>query len=132
MVRSALFGAAALALTVPAAGADGYDTAAEIIPGCREAISMLHNAPTTSTEVAFEMGICWGTIVGISLMGSNLRWLSETKQPRSLCIDKPLKGATLEQMIRIVIAYVDARPARLHEKFSFLALEALRAAWPCK
>jgi len=28
------------------------------------------------------------------------------------------------------MAYIDSRPARLHESFYALALEALRNAWP--
>jgi hypothetical protein len=36
------------------------------------------------------------------------------------------------QAVRIVVQFIDARPARLHERFTLLALEALTAAWPCK
>jgi hypothetical protein len=28
--------------------------------------------------------------------------------------------------------FINAQPARMHEPFSFLALEALTTAWPCK
>ena len=41
------------------------------------------------------------------------------------------KGATNMQGVRIVLQYIDARPARLHENFNKLAAEALRQAWPC-
>jgi hypothetical protein len=34
-------------------------------------------------------------------------------------------------MVRVVVAYIEARPARVHEDFRNLALEALREAWPC-
>jgi hypothetical protein len=37
-----------------------------------------------------------------------------------------------EQRIRVVVAFIDARPARMHEDFRQLALEALMGAWPCK
>jgi Rap1a immunity proteins len=40
-------------------------------------------------------------------------------------------GVTYEQGVRIVIAYIEARPRRLHESFGLLAREALMAAWPC-
>jgi hypothetical protein len=39
---------------------------------------------------------------------------------------------TLEQKIRVVVAYIEARPNRMHENFNFLAIEALRDAWPCR
>jgi len=41
------------------------------------------------------------------------------------------KGATNMQGVQIVLKYIDARPARLHESFNKLAAEALRQAWPC-
>src|SRR5262249_19257652 len=41
-------------------------------------------------------------------------------------------GVILGQAIRVVVAYIDQRPARLHEKFGLLALEALKQAWPCR
>jgi hypothetical protein len=31
-----------------------------------------------------------------------------------------------------VVKYIDDRPARMHENFKVLAIEALRAAWPCE
>jgi hypothetical protein len=44
----------------------------------------------------------------------------------------PSPSSTYEQAIRVVIDYVDKRPARLNEDFTVLAQEALRAAWACK
>jgi hypothetical protein len=41
------------------------------------------------------------------------------------------KGATNIQAVRIVVQYIDARPARLHENFNKLAAEALRKVWTC-
>jgi hypothetical protein len=35
-------------------------------------------------------------------------------------------------VVGVFIASVEARPQRMHEPFRQLALEALRAAWPCK
>jgi hypothetical protein len=43
----------------------------------------------------------------------------------------PPKGSDRAQSIRVVVQYIDSRPARLHENFPDLAQEALRAAWPC-
>jgi Rap1a immunity proteins len=41
-------------------------------------------------------------------------------------------GVTQGQMVRVVAYYIDARPARQHEDFTQLTIEALRAAWPCR
>jgi hypothetical protein len=40
-------------------------------------------------------------------------------------------GGTNEQIIRVIIKYIEARPARMHESFLRLALEAMVEAWPC-
>ena len=37
-----------------------------------------------------------------------------------------------EQTVRVVVQYIDSRPERMHEDFKKLALEAMKAAWPCK
>ncbi len=47
-----------------------------------------------------------------------------------MCINEP--NTTVGQEVRVVVAYIDARPARMHEPFIALALEALQKAWPCK
>ena len=39
---------------------------------------------------------------------------------------------TIGQVVAVVIKYIEARPERMHEHFGVLALEALKAAWPCK
>jgi Rap1a immunity proteins len=40
--------------------------------------------------------------------------------------------STVGQAVRVVVAYIDQRPERMHEYFEVLALEALRRAWPCR
>jgi hypothetical protein len=39
---------------------------------------------------------------------------------------------TLPDVVRIVVDFIAARPERMDELFTTLALEALRSAWPCK
>ena len=43
-----------------------------------------------------------------------------------------LPASSTQQAARVVVKYIDARPARLRESFQKLAREALRAAFPCK
>jgi len=42
------------------------------------------------------------------------------------------KEATVGQAVRVVVAYIDQRPERMHESFRQLAIEALQQAWPCR
>src|SRR5262245_43854225 len=50
---------------------------------------------------------------------------------KQLCVDPP-DGVTRGQLVRVVVADIEARHARMHESFRKLALEALRTAWPCR
>jgi hypothetical protein len=78
-----------------------------IMPGCREDLAGKSN---------WSVGLCDGLIAG--LIYAN----------RNIC--EP-DGVTHRQEVRVVAQYIDARPARMHEDFRTLALEALKAAWPC-
>jgi hypothetical protein len=92
------------------------DRATDLLPGCRGVVvasTKFHSATEALTE-----GTCFGIVVGITFADNRI------------CTPSP--GSTYEQAIRVVIDYVDKRPARLNEDFTVLAQEALRAAWPCQ
>jgi hypothetical protein len=122
-----LFVAVALALTVTAAGAaeDNY-SANSRLTGCRDFLDQKSNGD------GFARGLCVGVVTTIVDIGG-LFVVSplDDKSRRALCIDAPA-AVTGGQAIRVVVAYIEARPARMHEPFPVLALEALQAAWPCR
>jgi hypothetical protein len=90
-----------------------------IMSGCRDAASLIaFSNVRESEEEAYRKGLCAGIIVGLSFMG----------QPQGICMPA---GTTTEQATSIVVQYIDAQPARSHEDFNRLAVEALRANWPC-
>jgi Rap1a immunity proteins len=128
MVKSALLAAAALALTVTAASA-AEDTlsANHMLPACRAFMDQ------RSADNFLEQGICAGIVLGIGFAAGTLRNVSPLQDNvrRRTCVNVP-DMATPEQAVRVVIAYIEARPARMHESLYVLALEALRDAWPCK
>jgi Rap1a immunity proteins len=76
--------------------------------------------PDRGTNVG---AFCAGQIAGIMVLG---QFLVPTLR---FC---PPTGWTRQQGLRVVVAFFDANPHRLHEPFSVLAVEALRKAWPCK
>jgi hypothetical protein len=144
MMKSVLFGAAALVLTVTAApAAEETRSANYMMPGCRGFVGK------SSREDDFKTGECAGLVWAVAAMGYNVRValfalpadsdmasfykLALLLVPilRLKCVDIP-ERVTLEQMVRVVLAYIDARPAEMHADFIDLALEALRAAWPCR
>jgi hypothetical protein len=118
-------GGVALALTVTAAAAEGMNSANDVMMGCRSYLN------TFSAEPMKE-GHCLGFIEGIVSMGGSVgRSPAAAAAVPGLCLNPPA-GSTVAQGVRVVVAYIDARPARMHEFFVTLALEALRTAWPCK
>jgi Rap1a immunity proteins len=102
---------AALMLSDGTAFAADVASANYVMPGCRSIVAEKHTN-------LFLDGLCNGLIAGV-LYG------------RSQEVCKP-DGITYGQEVRVVVQYIDARPARMHEDFRKLALEALMAAWPCK
>ena len=85
-------------------------SANDVMPGCREA--------ENRTDATFRRGLCMGIVSTIGTAGL----LPGICRPENV---------TNFQVIRVVVKYIDDRPERQHENFKVLAIEALRAAWPC-
>ena len=64
----------------------------------------------------FEAGFCMGLVAGASYT-----------DPKSCAPE----AATINQLTRVVLAYIELRPQRLNEPFMKLVVEALRNEWPC-
>jgi hypothetical protein len=120
MTKAILLGAAALALTATAAGAadDPNNSANLTLPLCRVSIDGTDLRTLKNANALAGVGYCAGVVEGLAYAGSG--------------VCAPPSGYFNDQAIKIVVAYIDARPARLHEPFLKLAVEALRDAWPCK
>jgi hypothetical protein len=90
-----------------------------VMSGCRDAASLITFSDVRdSHEQASLAGFCAGVVVGLSFMG----------QPYGICVPA---GTNSQQATSVVVQYIDGRPARIHEDFDRLVIEALRANWPC-
>lgn len=119
MVRGAIAGAA-LALGITGAQAEEAAMSANsILPGCRASMAVSPPSVTGS----FCVGIIDGIIIMSEMRGGLLS--------PALCFDVPF-SVGLGQTVRTVVAYIEARPARMGEDFHELTVEALRATWPCR
>ena len=87
-----------------------------VLPHCKFAL-------TDHAERSFLAGMCVGSIRAIAR-------LAATPRASVLCAALP-DSVTPEQMVRVVVRYIEARPQRMHEAFFVLAIEALLDAWPC-
>ena len=79
-----------------------------IAAGCRDFIAR-------RAVNAYAQGLCAGKVESVAIFAA--------------CAPPE---ATVGQMIRVVVRYIDERPARLHENFIVLAREAFQQAWPCR
>ena len=122
--RLSVLGAIALIVAIifncGVAVAEPNPTSADyVMPGCRDAASPItfSNVGESEEEVS-RMSFCAGIVIGLSFMG----------QSYGICVPP---GTTAQQATGIVVQYIDGQPARIHEDFNRLAVEALRANWPC-
>jgi Rap1a immunity proteins len=99
-----------------AMAAEDVNSANSVLPGCKAFFE-----PITSDYIrSFKQGLCVGilpTLTSVLISGGGA------------CIPS---GVVDNQVIRVVIRYLDQRPERLHEEFKLLAMEAIHNAWPCK
>jgi hypothetical protein len=101
---------------VTAQPAPAVNSAAWMLPGCRAAL-------TPSPDPDFRQGMCAGSIGTLLFLGDAL--------PDQYRVCRP-RGAVLHDAVGIVVSHIEAQPAREHENFNGLAMEALSAAWPCR
>jgi Rap1a immunity proteins len=81
-----------------------------VMPGCRSLL-------TEDNSRTYLQGVCAGLISALFYMS----------------VDRcPPAGVTRGKINHVVVQYIASRPARMQEDFKDLALEAIRAAWPCK
>jgi hypothetical protein len=110
---------AALALavmTAPAGAQEDTSSANYMLPHCK---SVLSDTPRKGT---FTGGVCAGSITAFGFVSRSLDGEFRFCFP---------EGVINDQMFRVVVSYIEARPSRMHEDWRVLALEALREAWPC-
>jgi len=114
-MRGVLLGCLMLLFARPA-GAAGVDatSASFYMPGCRAALSA-----SIPTDEIFLAGLCSGSVSAVA-------WMAERVE--LMCVPPAVVN---DELTRVVVRYIDARPARMHEPFLDLTLEALAAAWPC-
>ena len=87
------------------------------MPGCR---SVIEKGPgrfaVTNAQSAFDAGRCAGFVTGVAIVYP----------------DSCAPAVTLDQLLRVVVKYVDERPQLMHKPFADLVQEALATAWPCQ
>ena len=101
-----------------AASSGNLDSANTILPRCKLFVS--DTEKTLTLNQAWGRGQCAGIVSTLLYFSNNF----------DKCVDIP-EEATVDQIVKVIIRYIEARPNRLHDGFRGLALEALADAWPC-
>lgn len=95
----------------PAFAQEDIYSANYVMPGCRDFLGK-------GTGSAHLGGYCVGLVIGVA----------RHAYAPSICLPREV---TDEQIVSVVVQYIDSQPARLQEDFVVLAMEALRKTWPC-
>jgi Rap1a immunity proteins len=98
------------------------DSANYMLRYCRATVN--NEALTRPADAAIE-GMCVGIIDAIGFMMSEF---PPQEKEKSSC---PPSKVKLEQIVRAVVRYIEARPERMQENFKILVIEAFHDAWPC-
>jgi hypothetical protein len=104
-----LVGSGALAQSPDLSSGNSY------LAGCQRYISK-------ASDNSFSQGTCAGAVAAQLFDSGSLR--PEMKS----C---PPSEVSVSQGVRVVVAYLEANPQRLHESFQALTIFAFRTAWPC-
>jgi hypothetical protein len=103
----------------PAAKPD-IQSAKYFLPGCKQQVAGENNM---SAKDAYTVGQCLGMVETLMVVGAAL------SPSFRICVPHTL---TMNEAIRAVIKYLEAKPEELQQQFIFVADRALAQAWPCK
>ena len=107
-------------ISAPAASAN------EVLPACKLYLSVVdRHGGVRESEIPHLMdaGECLGAVYAMLNISQALT------EPLKFC---PPLDTQPDQGVRVVVAYIEKRPERARKDFTRLALEALRAMWPCR
>src|SRR5215467_538012 len=99
-LRLMLAAASIAMLSVAGRAEENILSANSVMDGCRSMLALRNN------QDFFSQGVCAGAVSAILELASGF------------CLPQ---GVTGSQAMRVVVAYIDSQPNRLHEQFSHLA-----------
>ena len=120
----------ALIAISPLAGADdqGPITAGEVASWCEPYRHALLVNGAVSVDSTAQSQSCYGAFITIQQLGATIWDLHDKESLLRTCL--PPTSRTVE-LIQVFLHYTDEHPERGHDKFTAIALVALRKAYPC-
>jgi len=92
----------------------------DYLKSCNLWLEPYSNFQKMSDSERLEVSRCKGALDILLFLGLG--------QTAGMCIPN---GVYYDQLARVITTYLNKNPEKLHHPFSFLALEAIQAAWPC-
>ena len=114
MKRTCILLTVMLLLSSSAGAQDVTRGASSMLQHCKNFLGL------DSMRIDMMAGMCAGKIIALDDLRNVL--------PQPWC---PPRQVTTAQMIRVVVHYLETRPAPLNENFTHIAMEALKVTWPC-
>ena len=91
----------------------------------------------TTSDYNFESGICWGafrsfqTLTQLKLVDKDGRNERANQNEPVLGVCAP-PGSSLTQFVRIFDNFARQHPEMQHQSYEYVAITALRSAFPCR
>ncbi|MGQ0698113.1 MAG: Rap1a/Tai family immunity protein [Panacagrimonas sp.] len=121
----AAFLSTAMLLVANLANAEVAISGSTVLRGCN---SVLNNEKRSNS---LEQGECLGTIAAIMTVFSYIATLPASARPPTLDACLP-DEATVGQVVRITVKWLEENPEYLHLAAAQLAMNAVRDAFPCR
>ena len=108
-------------------------TAEVVLSACRDiSKAQINSDGTVGLPMNFDTGRCWGafsTLPAVMAYVYNAQYAGAHPFPYRVCSKD--KDVTVTQMIAIFTEYANRHPERYQDDFLDVALDAMRAAFPC-
>ncbi len=126
-MRSLFLGALTALTITPVHAADNTHSASYLLPYCK----------STSDQAAhsYLAGRCAGLVEAVINMSGLMKAMQSVGDIQHLdpllCAAVP-EDVTIEQVVKVVVAYGETHPKEGPLPFTVLVLDALHDAWPCR
>lgn len=120
MFRAVLF-LFAFTMTTQVARVEAQDSAAELFWNCTG------TGAKNEVEAAAKSLMCLSYISGSFDM---LRMMNDVLNLKAVCV--PDDGLSNDQLIRVIVKWIESHPERMHETARSAVLSAMTEAFPCK
>ncbi len=103
------------------------ETAEDMLSACRVVADAAASGEDLTLPANFNSGLCWGAFAAIQ---QATRLIPTPQSARTFQVCSP-EQSTRTELVHVFLDYVHAHPERLHDDFFFVAVSALRGAFPC-